>query len=446
MAKNNVYFAYINRADIDCLCRPIDVFFRQCKASSPFYEEMSLVKSTQSQLVSSEDPHPSLVFKEPARPIPFNLPYLVGTEQHYIADAIGALKLSGDGVFTKKCESFFQRQFGFHKAVMTPSCTDALEISALLLNLQPGDEVILPSYTFVSTANAFLLHGARLVFADSSVDSPNIDPAHVETLITPNTRAIVLVHYAGFACDIPAFERLAQKHQLVLVEDAAHSVDATFQGKPLGSFGQMSTFSFHETKNITCGEGGMLVLNNPSLVERAEIIREKGTNRSAFFRGEVDKYNWRDKGSSFLAPDYVAAFLWAQLEALKKIQSKRMKIWNQYYQALKPLADSGLFKLPAITDEIGHNAHLFYLVTSALDERTALMASLKEKGIHTTFHYVPLHQSPCAQQMSFAGSKQQFPHAEHYADCLLRLPLHLYLNESDINRVIEGVHVFYGQS
>ncbi|MBY0449690.1 MAG: dTDP-4-amino-4,6-dideoxygalactose transaminase [Cyanobacteria bacterium] len=362
-----------------------------------------------------------------------------------MADALSALKLSGDGAFTKQCESFFQRHFGFHKAVMTPSCTDALEMSALLLNLQPGDEVILPSYTFVSTANAFLLHGAKLVFADSLVDSPNIDPAHVETLITPNTRAIVLVHYAGFACDIPAFERLAQKHQLILIEDAAHSVDATFLGKPLGSFGQMSTFSFHETKNITCGEGGMLILNDPSLVERAEIIREKGTNRSAFFRGEVDKYNWRDKGSSFLAPDYVAAFLWGQLEALAPIQSKRITIWDQYYQALKPLAEQGKFKLPTLSEEIGHNAHLFYLVTGSLAERTALMVFLKEKGIHTTFHYVPLHQSPCAQQMGFAASQQHFPHAERYADCLLRLPLHLYLNDSDISRVIEGVHTFYGQ-
>src|SRR5688500_8388786 len=310
--------------------------------------------------------------------IPFNKPYLTGKEVHYIYQAVSTGKISGDGVFTHKCHRFFVDKYGFRKCLLTTSCTDALEMSALLMNIQPGDEVIMPSYTFVSTANAFVLRGAKIVFADSNKVNPNIDAHEIEKLIRPKTKAIVVVHYAGIACDMDVIMDIAQRHNLFVIEDAAQAIYAFYTGKPLGSIGHMSTFSFHETKNIQCGEGGMLVINDENFVERAEIIREKGTNRSAFFRGEVDKYGWVDIGSSFLPSEIIAAFLWAQLENLDQIQERRKAIWNTYYENLEPLQDAGKLQLPNIPSYATNNAHMLYVLCNDLDERTKLIDHLKK--------------------------------------------------------------------
>lgn len=374
-------------------------------------------------------------------PIPFNKPYMSGAETRYIEEAVRYGKISGDGVFTKRCHEFFQQRFGFHKVLLTTSCTDALEMAAILLDLQPGDEVIMPAYTFVSTPNAFVLRGAKIVFADSTADNPNIDVASLEGLITPRTKAIVPVHYAGIACDMDGIRALADRHGLMVVEDAAQAIDSYYKGKPLGSLGELAAFSFHETKNIISGEGGMLAINDPRFAGRAEIIREKGTNRSSFFRGEVDKYGWVDMGSSFLPSDIIAAFLWAQLERLTDIQERRRALWQRYYDAFQPLLAKGV-KLPFIPDYATNNGHMFYLVCQSLQERTALIEALKERQILPVFHYLSLHKSP------FYADKhdgRELPWSDHYTDCLLRLPLYYELSPEQQQYVIDGVLDFYRQ-
>ncbi|OON65916.1 dTDP-4-amino-4,6-dideoxygalactose transaminase [Hymenobacter sp. CRA2] len=372
--------------------------------------------------------------------IPFNKPYLSGRETRYIEEAVRSGKISGDGVFTRRCHTFFEAQFGFHKALLTTSCTDALEMAALLLRIQPGDEVIMPAYTFVSTANAFVLRGARIVFADSSAEHPNVDAEALESLVTPRTRAIVPVHYAGVACDMEAVQQVAARHGLAVVEDAAQAIGSRYKGRFLGTFGELAAFSFHETKNVTAGEGGLLAVNDPQYAERAEIIREKGTNRSAFFRGEVAKYNWVDVGSSFLPSDINAAYLWAQLEQLDDIQQRRRHIWQRYEAALQPLRalGVGLPHIPAYATE--HNHHLFYLVCRSLAEREALIKHLAERQVLLVFHYLSLHRSP---YYTAEHDGRALPWADHYADHLVRLPLYYELTPELQDRVIEGILTFY---
>lgn len=372
--------------------------------------------------------------------IPFNKPYLTGKEGHYIYQAVLSGKISGDGVFTKKCHAYFENSFGFKKTLLTTSCTDALEMAALLINIEPGDEVILPSYTFVSTANAFVLRGARLVFVDSGRDNPNMDVSKVEACITPKTKAIVPVHYAGIAVDMDPLLELARKYNLFIIEDAAQAIDSYYKGKPLGSIGNMGAFSFHETKNIMAGEGGMLAINDDRFTQRAEIIREKGTNRSAFFRGEVDKYGWVDLGSSFLPSDIIAAFLYAQLENLKDIQERRRVLWDRYFKALSPLASQGKLALPYIPTYATNNAHMFYLVCRSLDERNGLISLLKEKGIYAVFHYISLHTSPYYKDKH---DGRELPNADHFTDCLLRLPLFYELTEEQVDFIADTIHSYY---
>ena len=375
----------------------------------------------------------------PLTAIPFNKPYLTGPETRYIEQAVRLGKISGDGLFTKRCHAFFEQHFGFPKALLTTSCTDALEMAALLLELEPGDEVIVPSYTFTSTANAFMLRGARIVFADSSAENPNLDARTLAGLVTPRTRAIVPVHYAGIACDMDAIRQVADHHGLAVIEDAAQAIDSYYKGRPLGSLGDLAAFSFHETKNIISGEGGMLVVNNPRYADRAEIIREKGTNRSAFFRGEVDKYSWIDIGSSFLPSDIIAAFLWAQLEHLGQIQQRRREIWQRYSTALQPLRALGV-GLPVIPDYATNNAHIFYLVCTSGEERTALIAALRQQNVLAIFHYLPLHKSPLYARQH---ESPHLPWADHYSDCLVRLPLYFELSEPEQARITDTVLRFY---
>ena len=369
--------------------------------------------------------------------IPFNKPYLSGKELHYIKESVESGKISGDGIFTKKCHAFFETTYGFKKALLTTSCTDALEMIALLLDIQPGDEVIAPSYTFVSTVNAFALRGAKLVFADSRKEEPNLDASQLEALITPKTKAIVPVHYAGVACDMDAIQQMASSKGIHVVEDAAQAIASYYKGKALGSIGSLAAFSFHETKNIISGEGGMLAINDEQYSDRAEIIREKGTNRSAFFRGQVDKYNWVDVGSSFLPSDLIAAFLFAQTEQLTSIQEKRIHIWNRYQQRLKPLSDKGYFDLPVIPSYATNNAHMFYLVCRSLEERTALIDALRKKDVLAVFHYQALHRSPFAQK-----SGQTLPHlpnCDHFTDCLVRLPLYYELSDDQTDYICDAI-------
>lgn len=366
---------------------------------------------------------------------PFNKPYLTGKEVHYIYQAVSSGKISGDGLFTKKCHEFFEKRYGFKKCLLTSSCTDALEMAAILLNLQPGDEVIMPSYTFVSTATAFVLRGANIIFCDSRKDHPGMNEDLIEALITEKTKAIVPVHYGGVACDMDKIMDLATKYNLFVVEDAAQSVEAYYTGrdgvkKPLGSIGHMSAFSFHETKNIMSGEGGMLVINDDRFIERAEIIREKGTNRSKFFRGELDKYGWVDIGSSFLPSDIIAAFLYAQLENIDDIQKKRISIWNNYMSQLSSCTDK--FSMPFIPSYATNNAHMFYIVFKNLDERTKMIVRLKENGFNAVYHYLSLHKSP------FYESKYRgldLPETDRYTDCLLRLPMFYELTDEEINGI-----------
>jgi dTDP-4-amino-4,6-dideoxygalactose transaminase len=370
---------------------------------------------------------------------PFNKPFLTGKETQYITDAVASGKISGNGKYTQLCQNYFQTQFGFYKCLLTTSCTDALEMAAILLDIKPGDEVIMPSYTFVSTANAFVLRGAKIVFADSMELNPNMDATIIESLITPKTKAIVPVHYAGIACDMDAIMDLATKYNLFVVEDAAQAIDSYYTGKdgikkPLGGIGHLAAFSFHETKNIISGEGGMLVVNDPQFAQRAEIIWEKGTNRSAFFRGEVDKYGWVDVGSSFLPSEIVSAFLWAQLEQLEEIQNKRKSIWNQYWEELKPLKEKGILKLPLVPEYATNNAHMFYIVCKNLEHRTNLIDALKKENINAVFHYLSLHKSPFYQTKHDGRTLTQ---SDFYSDTLVRLPMYYELEAEVIYRIVE---------
>lgn len=373
---------------------------------------------------------------------PFNKPFLTGKETAYITDAVASGKISGNGKYTQLCQNYFQNKYGFHKCLLTTSCTDALEMAAILLDIKPGDEVIMPSYTFVSTANAFVLRGAKIVFADSMTTNPNIDASTIESLVTSKTKAIVPVHYAGIACDMDAIMELAAKYNLFVVEDAAQAIDSYYTGKdgiqkPLGSIGHLAAFSFHETKNIISGEGGMLVVNDPQFAQRAEIIWEKGTNRSAFFRGEVDKYGWVDVGSSFLPSEIVAAFLWAQLEHLEEIQNKRKSIWNQYWEGLKGLQEKGILKLPVVPDYATNNAHMFYVVCQNLEQRTALIEDLKKENINVVFHYLSLHKSPFYHQKH---DSRDLPNTDFYSDTLVRLPMYFELGESDVKTIVSSIN------
>ena len=368
--------------------------------------------------------------------IPFNLPHLTGKEAHYMYQAVYNGKLSGNGVFTKHCQHFFEEKYGFKKCLLTTSCTDALEMAAILCDIHSGDEVIVPSYTFVSSALAFVRQGAKIVFADSMKRNPDIDAEQIEALITPKTKVIVPVHYAGVACDMDRIMEIAGRHNLLVVEDAAQAIDSYYKGKPLGTIGHLSAFSFHDTKNIISGEGGMLGINDERFIRRAEIIWEKGTNRAEFFRGEVNKYGWCDIGSSFLPSEVVAAFLWAQLEALDDIQTKRNGLWDKYYELLKPLAEQGRFSLPDIPEYSTNNAHMFYLVCHSLAERTALIKKLKEKDILAVFHYLSLHSSEFYKDKH---DGRQLPECDRYADCLVRLPMYYELEENEVEKICDSI-------
>lgn len=373
--------------------------------------------------------------------IPFNKPYMTGKELEYIADAVASGKISGDGVYTKKCHALLERLLGQGRSFLTSSCTDALEAAALLCDVKPGDEVILPSYTFVSTANAFALRGARLRFIDSLPDHPNMDAGQLEALVTPHTRVIVPVHYAGMACDMDTILGVAERHRLRVVEDAAQAIDSYFRGRALGTFGDAAAFSFHETKNIISGEGGALHVNDPALVARAEIVREKGTNRSSFFRGEIDKYGWVDIGSSFLASDITAAFLYAQLESLADIQQRRRTLWNLYFERLQPLDNAGELEIPRIPAHATNNAHMFYAVCTSLERRSALIKRLRDAGIMAVFHYQSLHRSSYFESQH---DGRQLPHADRYTDCLVRFPLFYELGNDDVHRICDVITEFFG--
>lgn len=376
--------------------------------------------------------------------IPFNKPYLHGRELVYIANAVASGKISGDGEYSKKVHQFFCDRYGFKKTLLTTSCTDALEMASILLNIVPGDEVIVPSYTFVSTANAFALRGAKLVFADSEEMSPNIDSTKIEELITPRTKAIVVVHYAGIACNMSDIIDLANRHRITVVEDAAQAIDSYYLSQPLGSFGRLSTFSFHETKNIISGEGGLLCINDSSYEQRAEVIREKGTNRSAFFRGEVDKYGWIDIGSSFLPSDIIAAYLYAQLENIDQIQSRRKEIWELYRQRIEPLAKQcGRFTIPFIPDYATNNGHMFYLVCDSLKTRSALIDHLKNNNVSAVFHYLSLHKSPFYFEKH---DGRQLKNSDRYSDCLVRLPLFFELSNDQIDFICVQIEAFFKQN
>lgn len=372
--------------------------------------------------------------------IPFNRPTLAGNEFDYIRQAIDAMHISGDGPFTRKCQSFFEHELGVAKSLLTTSCTHALEMAALLLDISPGDEVIVPSFTFVSTVNAFVLRGARPVFVDIRPDTLNMDERLIERLITPRTKAIVPVHYAGVGCEMDSILDISSRHGVAVVEDNAHGLFGKYRGRYLGSFGCLATHSFHETKNFTCGEGGMLAINDPKFVNRAEIIREKGTNRSRFFRGEGDKYTWEDLGSSYLPSDILAAFLFAQLEAREAIQQTRRGIWNYYAEHLAGWAAEQGVELPSIPGHCEHPYHLFYLILHSMNERQALIAHLKGRGINTVFHYVPLHLSGMGRR--FGGKEGQCPVTEHASDCLVRLPFFNDLTPDDQAKVVGAIKDF----
>ena len=373
--------------------------------------------------------------------IPFNKPFIIGNELKYIEDAVKSGKISGDGIFTKKCQDFFQDKYSFPKVLLTTSCTDALEMAAILCDIKEGDEVIVPSYTFVSSANAFALRGAKIIFADSYSDNPNVDPESIEKLITPKTKAIVPVHYAGIACDMERIMDIAEKYNLFVIEDAAQAIDSYYTysdgtKKALGSIGHFAAFSFHETKNIIAGEGGMLVINHPEYFERAEIIREKGTNRSAFFRGEVNKYGWVDIGSSFLPSEIIAAFLFAQLEHLDTIQEKRKQIWENYYYSLQDLDNNKLIKLPKIPNYATNNGHMFYIVCNSYEERSSLINHMKSKEIHPVFHYLSLNKS---EYYLKNNDLFEMPNSDKFTDCLLRLPFYYELSAEEQYKIIDTI-------
>jgi dTDP-4-amino-4,6-dideoxygalactose transaminase len=366
--------------------------------------------------------------------IPFNKPYMVGQEIGYIAEAHANCSLAGDGPFTKRCHEWLEKKSGTQKALLTHSCTAALEIAALLLDIQPGDEVIMPSYTFVSTANAFVLRGGVPVFVDIRLDTLNIDERLIEAAITPKTKAIVPVHYAGVACEMDTIMDIAKRHNLAVVEDAAQGVMSTYKGRALGSIGDLGCYSFHETKNVISGEGGALLINNPQYANRAEVIREKGTNRSQFFRGQVDKYTWVDVGSSYLPGEIIAAFLWAQLQDAENITSKRLAIWNTYQQAFVNLESNGRIRRPRLPQEVKHNAHMYYLLMDSLAERTAFISAMNDRNINCVFHYVPLHNTSYGARVGRAV--QALPITTDISDRLVRLPLWIGLEDHQL-RVIE---------
>ena len=376
--------------------------------------------------------------------IPFNKPYLTGKEMQYIEDAVKSGKISGNGLFTKKCQEFFEKEFGFKKTLLTTSCTDGLEMAAILADIKEGDEVIVPSFTFVSTALAFVRQGADIVFADSCPDNPNINADQIEALITEKTKAIVVVHYAGVACDMDKIMSIANKHGIIVIEDAAQAIDSYYISKDgtkkaLGSIGHLSAFSFHETKNIISGEGGMLCINDDRFIQRAEIIWEKGTNRSQFFRGEVDKYSWVDTGSSFLPSEIISAFLWAQIENMRDIQDKRIKIWNRYYEGLSSFEPVSIKKpkLPLVPEYATNNAHMFYLVCDNVDDRTRFIQHLKDKGILSVFHYLSLHKSSYYEK--YSTRKSELPNSDMFSDCLVRLPLFYELTDEQVEYIINTI-------
>ena len=372
--------------------------------------------------------------------VPFNKPHLTGKEAHYMYQAVQDGTLCGNGKFTKLCQKFFEEKYGFKKCLLTTSCTDALEMCAILCELQPGDEVIVPSYTFVSTALAFVREGAKIVFADSMDGNPNLDADKIEALITPRTKVIVPVHYAGVACDMDKIMEIANRHNLLVVEDAAQAIDSYYKGRPLGTIGHLSAFSFHETKNIISGEGGLIGINDERFVRRAEIIWEKGTNRAEFYRGVVNKYGWVDTGSSFLPSEVISAFLWAQLENMDEIQNKRKELWNKYYELLKPLAEKGYFTMPEIPEFATNNAHMFYLVFPTYEARTKVIAALKENGYQAVFHYLSLHKS---EYYKNKHDGRELPNSDRYTDCLARLPLFYDLEMDDVERICEIIKKQY---
>ncbi len=373
-------------------------------------------------------------------PLPFNRVCLQNREAAYMAEAISGDHISGDGPFVNRCQELLETTLGVNKAILTTSCTAALEMAALLLDITVGDEVIVPSFTFVSTANAFALRGAKIVFADSRPDTLNLDETRLEALITPRTRAIVVVHYAGVGCEMDAIMDIAARHGLPVVEDNAHGLFGRYRGQPLGTFGCLATQSFHETKNFTCGEGGALLVNDPALVGRAEIIRDKGTNRSRFFRGQVDKYTWVDLGSSYCLSDIQAAFLLAQLEGRKRIFRSRSRVWEHYQEGLTGWAAARGVGLPFVPGYCRQAFHLFYLIMPSLAERQALIAHLRARGIHSVFHYQPLHLSPVGR--TFGGEEGQCPVSERAGDCLLRLPFYNSLRVNEQDRIVEAIQAF----
>lgn len=373
--------------------------------------------------------------------IPFNKPYLTGKETHYLYQAVYTGKLSGNGKYTKLCQKYFEERYGFGKSLMTTSCTDALEMAAILINIKEGDEVIMPSYTFVSTSNAFVLRGAKIVFADSRKDHPGIDEDKIEALITDRTKAIVPVHYAGVACDMDKIMDIANKYNLYVVEDAAQAVESFYTGRDgikraLGSIGHLAAFSFHETKNIISGEGGLLAINDMQFAKRAEIIWEKGTNRSAFFRGEVDKYGWVDLGSSFLPSELISSFLWAQIENLEDIQSKRKEHWNQYYEGLQDWAKANGVQMPFVPSFATNNAHMFYMVCKDAQQREAIIQKLKDNGVLAVFHYLSLHKSPYYKEKH---DGRELPLSDFYSDCLIRLPMFYELEEEQVKYIMDTI-------
>jgi dTDP-4-amino-4,6-dideoxygalactose transaminase len=369
--------------------------------------------------------------------IPFNKPYFTGKETDYINDAVLRGHISGNGYYTKRCHDFFEKKYGFKKCLLTTSCTDALEMAAILIDIEPGDEIIVPAYTFVSTANAFVLRGAKIIFADSRKDHPGIDENLIEELITPKTKAIIPVHYAGVACDMDRIMDIAKKYNIFVIEDAAQAIDSYYIGRdgikrPLGSIGHLAAFSFHETKNIISGEGGMLTINDERFINRAEIIWEKGTNRSSFFRGEVDKYGWVDIGSSFLPSEIIAAFLWAQLENLEEIQKMRMKIWNTYYEKLSVSVKHKNINIPYIPSYATNNAHMFYLIFENIEKRTEFINQMKQLNIHPVFHYLSLQSSSYFKNKH---DQRELRNSDNYSNKLLRLPFYIGLDQTFVDKV-----------
>ncbi len=372
------------------------------------------------------------------RHIPFNRPFIVGKELIYIQQAVSNWHLSGNGPFTKKCHTWLEEQVGCCKALLTHSGTAALEMAAILADIQPGDEIIMPSYTFVSTANAFVLRGGVPVFAEIRPDTLNLDESRIEPAITPRTRAVVAVHYAGVACEMDAIMAIAERNNLLVIEDAAHGLMSTYRRRPLGSIGHLAAVSFHETKNVMCGEGGALLINDPRWIERAEIIWEKGTNRSQFFRGKADKYSWVDVGSSYLPSEINAAFLFAQLEEAQSIAPRRLRIWRQYHGGFAQLEAQGKVRRPVIPPECQHNAHMYYLLLPDRECRTTLIDKLKASGVNAVFHYIPLHSSPAGRK--YGRAHGDLSRTEAASDCLIRLPLWVEMTEEDVKQVITGVH------